>query len=269
MGSFSRFKAELKEQIADEVVSIVEFGSSWGEQNPQISDIDLLIVAKHRESISKLFLKIRKIEKETLGTVHSGLTDALEEELFVSDDFSGVHLVILARDELGKDWRPKSFRMKLVTTFLISEPILFYHLKNESNLIIGQDIVRELGHFDVSFKDRLAAFVPFILLWLLIPFIAKNKTKFRVWCFKILKYHGDCVLVYEKIKSGNNKIELREILSGNKLVLDAYNYRYRPNEYGFGTGVLFVQTLISLLKDLPWVISAGRQHSLVKKSSFS
>src|SRR5579859_3267905 len=116
---FATFVQMLTEELSQDIVTAIEFGSRNGEEHPELSDIDLLILSKDRHSISHIITTVRSIEKETLKTTHSHLIDEVEKNLFVSTDFTGVHLIVFSKDEFDERFNPKSLRLKLLTGLLL------------------------------------------------------------------------------------------------------------------------------------------------------
>lgn len=250
---FSLFSEKLIEAIKDQVISIVEFGSDKGENYPDLSDIDILIISKDKRYTNQIFFKARAIEKEILGINHSRTSDVLEKKFLFSNDLSGVHLIVLSRDELDANWQPKSIRLKIITRLIISRTIFLYNIKHKHRLLYGKDFSGEIKIPKLNFFDRITPFTLPVLVLLTLPIIITRHRKFEIWCFKALKYHGENLLSYSQIYFNNDAIALHD-LKLHELTIDlAQKYRYHPEQYKNNIILLYFRTWACLIYNLPFV----------------
>ena len=64
---FNSFIDKLMPLLAPNVICIYEFGSRKGEIHPQLSDIDLFIIAKSKSNISNIIRSVRALEMYVNG----------------------------------------------------------------------------------------------------------------------------------------------------------------------------------------------------------
>lgn len=251
--NFQQFTDEFINQIGDKVVSITEFGSDRGEEHPRLSDIDLFIIAKKKSDIKEIFRIARLLEKKYLRTTHSKLTNFLQRHLLVSNDFCGIHLIILSQQELGQNFELKSLRLKMITTVFISKAILAFNFKHKHRLLYGEDLAEEIIQPVLRNQDRITPFVIPSLVLLTLPLIFTRHKQFEIWCFKALKYHGEDILAFSQIYLHNPALQLED-LKIHYLMLDlAKVYRYHPERYRGTNFVLYFKCWACLFSNLAYL----------------
>ncbi len=252
---FVLFKNEFIEAIKNDVYSVLEFGSSIGEQHPDISDIDILIIASDTKRIPRIFSVARSLERKHLGISHLPSCDFLEKRLLFSNDFTGVHLLILSRDELDSQFQPKSLRLKILTTLLIGRTLFIYNIKHHHRLLFGVDISKKVKTPALTFFDRISAFTfpAFVLLALALPLAILDKHKFKIWCFKALKYHREILLSYVKLYLDNNNLDIHDLKLHWSLLDMAEKYRYSQNSYRGTRLALYLKSWGCLVSNLPFL----------------
>lgn len=250
---FDQFVSQFIPAVQDYVINVTEFGSSKGEAHPELSDIDIFIIAKKRKYIPIIFDIARNLEAQILGTRHSRFTDFLQRNLFLSNDFTGLHLLALSKDEIDTNFNPKSFRIKFLT-LLISRTGLLFNIKHKHRLLYGPDFSKEIKLPKLTLIDRIAAFAFPILLLFVLPLTLKRGLEFKIWCFKILKYHSEDILTYSQVYLRNEDIRLHD-LDVHYLMLDLANeYRYKPQNYKGSGLMLYFQTWACVLSNFRFVV---------------
>lgn len=253
MSKFDTFINQVTTKIGSQIITIIEFGSTKGEIHPQVSDIDMLVLAKDKKVIPEIVSVIRTVEKEILHTTHSQTTDYIEENYFGSEDFTGIHVIALGRNELDANFKPKSLRLKIFTTLFISQPIFVYHLKHQSKILWGENMLDHIRISQVTFRDRLAAFIPLMIFLCILPFLRLNKKQFRIWCFKILKYHVDVRMTYLKIRLHNEALSVKNLPVDQSMINLANAFRYKPSKYHHSNQKLYLKTWLFLIKNIPFL----------------
>lgn len=253
MKPFDEFVQKFIPVVKEEVINISEFGSEAGEVHPEMSDIDLLIVCKDKSSISHIMEVARELEGEILGIKHSKLSDFLQRHLLFSNDFTGLHLILLSKDELNKRYEPLSWRLRFITTFIISRTILLYEIKHKHRVIFGRDLSEKIVIPQLSLSNRFAPFILPMLVLLTLPLSFLRYKEFKIWCFKVLKYHGDLLLAYSQLKLNRHELVLHD-LKLHELMIDlALRYRYNPNKYRGGRLKLYFDSWKCLLSNLSFI----------------
>lgn len=252
---FILFKNAFIEAIKNDASTILEFGSAKGEKHPDVSDIDILIIANEAKRIPYIFSTARSLEKKLLDVSHSPSCDFLEKRLLFSNDFTGVHLLILSRDELDSQFQPKSLRLKILTTLLISRALFISNIKHHHRLLFGVDISKNVKTPALTFFDRVSAFTfpAFLLLGLVISLAFLNRHKFKIWCFKALKYHQEILLSYTRLYLGNNDLDIHNLKLHWSLLDMAEKYRYRPDSYEKSGLTLYLKSWGCLIENLPFL----------------
>lgn len=256
---FGLFVQKVNTAVADEIVSMVQFGSCKGISHPQVSDIDVLVLAKDRNKIPQLVKIIREIEKNVLHINHSEFTNVLEEDSFASNDFKGIHLIIIGRDEINHNFKPKSLKLKIITTFMISRSIFLYNLKHHYKLLIGEDIVKDLKIPNPGFSDRFIPFLDSILFLLVVPFFAYKKNSFKIWCFKVIKFFSEYIETYARIQYHNDNIIIRDIVIPYDLVELAHKGRYNPSSYTKSQWELYLRTWLFIFQNSSFLLYGSKQ----------
>lgn len=265
---FDEFVAKFIPSIKDYVVNVTEFGSSKGEAHPELSDIDIFIIAKKREYIPIIFAIARRLEAQTLRTKHKKLTDFLQMNFFLSNDFTGLHLLALSKDEIDRNFNPKSLRIKLLT-LLISRTGLLFNIKHKHRVLYGPDFSAHIKLPKLTVLDRIAAFAFPILLLLVLPLTIKRGLDFKIWCFKILKYHSEDMLTYAQVFLRNENIKLHN-LDVHYLMLDLANiYRYKPESYRGSGFKLYFQTWWCILSNFRFIMIGPKLRKQIPNERFS
>src|SRR3989344_1009290 len=182
MESFRRFTRSIRRSLGKQVVSIIAFGSLRGVRQPAMSDIDLLIVTKQRADIPVVMQVVRGAERQSFHTTHSPLTNFLQRQFLGSNDFSGVHVIPLSQEEFDRQFHPKSFRLRLITAFLMSEPLFLATLQKRYRVLVGKDLLRNVRIPRPMIADRVRIFILPILILLVLPFTCRNSRSFKIWC---------------------------------------------------------------------------------------
>lgn len=252
---FDLFVQRVKHVANDEIVCMAQFGSCKGIRHPELSDIDLLVLTKNTNKVSHLVKVIREVEKDVLHIKHSEFTDILEEDAFASNDFKGIHLIIIGRDEIDHNFNPKSLKLKLITSFLISRPIFVYNVKHHYKILIGEDLVKDSTIPKLRFVDRLIPFLDSSMFLLVLPFIAYNKkTQFKIWCFKVIKFFYEYIETYSKIQCKNDTVTYKDLRMSKIIIEIAHKGRYDPSSYKENPWKLYIKTWIFVFQNLPFLI---------------
>lgn len=147
----------------------------------------------------------------------------------------------------------RSLRLRLLTAFFISEPILLYKLKNESVLLYGTDVRNRIRLRELNVLDRLRCFSVSSLVLSLAPLSLLDPIKFKIWCLKAIKYNNSCIESYIQIALHDPNIGFSDLnlsQTGQEL---SKKFRYHPKGYSGGLITLYFQSWLNLFHNLPFI----------------
>lgn len=147
----------------------------------------------------------------------------------------------------------KSFRLHLLMLFFICEPILLYKLKKESVILYGSDTRNKIWLRDLNFFDRLRCFSISFLVLLMTPLSIFNPIKYRVWCFKAIKYNNSCIESYIQIALNNSDIGFEDLSLSQTSQELAKKFRYHPSEYKGSLVKLYFQSWLNLFSNSKFI----------------
>lgn len=260
---FHQLLSNLENDEKDKIVSILEFGSKKGLADSKLSDTDLLIITTAKANKYEVFDDIFKLEDKIFHWPHQRFTLFIEKHFLGSNDISGIHAIVLSEGELAlgklnKKARHhksvfKSLRLRLLTMFFICEPILLYKLKKESVLLYGSDARDKIWLRDLSIVDRFRCFSISFLVLLMTPLSIFNPIKFKVWCFKAIKYNNSCIESYMQIALGNSNIGFEDLSLNQTAQELVKKFRYHPSEYKGSLVKLYFQSWLNLFSNAKFI----------------
>lgn len=253
MKNFNRFLNVVENSLGSEIISLIVFGSKKGEENPKLSDIDILIILKNKKHLSQIISKIRELESKIIHVSHSELTNLIQIYFLGSSDFTGIHLIAISKEEFDKMFNPKSLRLKFLTKFLISRTIFLYKLKEEYSLIFGKNLLKNIKLSKISFWDRVLSLSLSYIILLLLPFTSSDSKKFKIWCFKASKYYYTCIESYSKMALNNPNISIYDLDFDITMLNVAKKFRYNPAKYKDGVIELYFKTWFYLIRNTSFI----------------
>ena len=240
------FIDELTTTRRNKILAIEVFGSREGENDLEISDIDFLIVCRRKADASLVFQSALQLQEKIFETKITKINRFVQKFFLGSNSYKGIHLIVLGRDELDDNFQPLSFRLKLMMK-LISRNLFLYEIKQNHNLLFGQDFINKIKIEQPNFGEKLACFVfPSIVLLSILPTIVFSKRTFKIWCFKAVKYHNTSLRAYTSIIKQNYPFDL-------SLFNTAKFFRYKPDEYLGNTFGLYLRVWKNILGNLPFL----------------
>jgi hypothetical protein len=260
---FQKLLSNLENQEKEKIISILEFGSKKGLVDSEISDTDLLIITKDGLDTNEVFDEVFKLEDQVFHWPQKRLTLFIEKHFLGSNDISGIHAIVLAQQELltgrlnKKNARyksaMKSFRLRILTTFFICEPILLYKIKKESVLLYGIDLRPKIHLRDLNLFDRIRCFTVASMVLLFAPLSILNSVKFKIWCLKSIKYNNNCIESYIQICQDNPKLVFEDLKLSQIGQTLTKRFRYHPQEYRGSTLGLYFKSWLSLARNISFV----------------
>ena len=226
----------LIKENKENIISIIQFGS---QNKGEKSDHDIFILLKKRRDIAKIIKTIRKNEK-LVHLSHTPFTYFLESHFLVSNDYAGMHSILLGEDELTKEFKPKSLRLRMITHFLLSYTLLLHNIKRQYKVLYGKDILKNIKIPGMTNKDKWLSFPLSYIVLCCALFALPNKNTFKIWCFKATKYYVENIKAYTKKK--NQVLDL-------KIYKLAKRYRYHPEQYKESVLSLYFSSWKSLIKN--------------------
>src|SRR3989338_3702825 len=140
MNPLDTFVKSILKEHRENIISILQFGS---KKKSKESDIDLFILLKKRDDIQKIIKTIRESEN-LIHLSHTPFTYFLESHFLVSNEYTGIHSILIGKDELTEEFKPKSIRLKILTNFLISNTIFLHNLKKQYQILYGRDVIKNI-----------------------------------------------------------------------------------------------------------------------------
>lgn len=246
------FVDELVSVHQDKILAIEVFGSREGENDLSISDIDLLIFCKRKNDANSVFETALRLQDKIFEIKSTKINKFIQKFFLGSNSYKGVHLIVLGRDELSYDFRPISFRLKLMTK-LIGINLFLHEIKQNHHTIYGKNFVDEIRIDRPNFMEKLACFVfPCVVLLLILPGIFFSPHTFKIWCFKAVKYHNISLRDFTRISGQNYPFDL-------SLFNTAKFFRYKPDEYQSNSFVLYLKVWKSIFANLPFLFCGSHK----------
>ncbi len=245
-----KFITAVQEKTGDRIKAIYVLGSVNGLTNPTASDIDLLVIAKDTADKKQLFGEFRALEKHFFATTHSAGTDFLQRHFLASDDFSGLHMIMLFESQV----KNKKIPINPLVDLLMSKSLFLYNLEHEGKLLVGNPT--KFGHpISVGFKERWLAFFPAILLFLLL-FIPRPRNSKIVWIAKLTRYHYQLIRDYYRVQENNSQLSLTYFKIPQNALDLITTLRYNPTQYQGNILVLHFKALWWILQDWKFLFMA-------------
>ena len=237
------FVDELVLAHNDKILAIIILGSREGENDISISDIDFLIICKSKVNTHSVFETALQIQ-EKIFDVKTTKTNKFIQKFFLgSNSYQGIHLIILGRDELDKNFCPISFRLKFMTK-LVGKNLFLYEIKQNHHLLYGKNFAEEIQINQPNFSEKLTCFVfPSIVLFSILPSIFFSRRTFKIWCFKAVKYHNISLRAFIAITRQNYQLD-------ESLFSKAKFFRYKPDEYLENSLVLYLKVWKNIFQNL-------------------
>lgn len=252
-GTFAQFLEKVRPEIQDDVVSVIQFGSLQGIEHPETSDIDLFVITTNKQVIPQVSSIIRSYEKAILGITHTKTTTLIEKLSFASNDFIGIHLMILSQAELGDNFTLLSLRLKLISTLLISRPIFMYNIMHSHHILLGKNVFQNMTIPPVGLRDRILLLGAPTFALILLPLLVNDKINFRIWCFKLVKYVSDPLQTYTKISLKRDNLPLTSVISRADIYEMTQQYRHHPQAYPFSNWRLYATVWAFYLANVPFL----------------
>lgn len=245
------FVDELVSKHKDTILSVVILGSREGEKDLAISDIDFLVLCKNKNDISFIFSTALKLQEENFDIRPTSINKFIQKFLLGSNSYSGIHLIILGRDEFDDNFRPTSLRLKFMTK-LVGKNLFLYEMQQNHQLLCGKNFVDEIQIEQPGFSEKLACFLfPSFILLLLLPIFLFSRRTFKIWCFKVIKYHNISLSAFIKITKQNYVF--------NKTLFEtAKFFRYRPDDYENNLVGLYFRIWGNIFGNLPFLFAKNR-----------
>lgn len=240
------FIDELVAIQASKILSIEILGSREGENDLAISDIDFLIICKSKRDIASVFKTALEVQ-EKIFEIKTTRTNKIIQKLFLgSNSYSGVHLVVLGRDELDDNFRPISLRLRFMTK-LVGKNLFLYEIQQNHHLLYGKNLADEIRIEQPNFSEKLTCFIfPSIVLIFSLPTLLFSRHTFKIWCFKAVKYHNISLRAFIKITKQN-------YIFDNTLFETAKFFRYKPAEYLGNPLVLYIRVWGHIFGNVPFL----------------
>lgn len=239
---FNRFVREVCRTAGPNILALVQFGSTQGLKHPELSDIDLLVIAKHHSQIPQITKAVRRAEALVLKITHSSFSSHLEQSIFASTDYRGIHLIVLSSQDIDRNFHLKSRRLKILTSVFVSQAIFLYNLKKHYRVLLGPDMVKNIPVPKPGMHDRFMAVSASCIALCLIPLSLLRPTQFKVWCFKIVSFLGGFIETYAKIKLENDQLTFSGLQADQFVYNQARQFRYTPHLYKKSPLFLYLQT---------------------------
>jgi len=240
------FVDELVSIQRDKVLAIEILGSREGENDLTISDIDFLIFCKSKDDIHSVFATALQIQ-EKIFDVSTTKTNRFIQRFFLgSNSYHGIHLIILGRDELDKNFCPLSFRLKFMTK-LIGKNLFLHEIKQNHHLLYGENFADKIQIDQPDFSEKLTCFVfPIIVLLSILPSIFFSRRTFKIWCFKAVKCHDISLRAFVGITKQNYR-------PSESLFNTAKFFRYKPDEYLGNSVLLYLKVWKNIFANSPFI----------------
>jgi hypothetical protein len=250
--NFDNFINQLGREIGNEIIGIGIIGSGKGIQDPHLSDIDLLLIDKDTTKGHDIFKTVRNLEWQFLGTKHTRLTNLLQRHTLTSNDYHGVHILLIGDNELDENYRPQTLRLKILTSF-ISLPLFLYKLNKDLKIIYGHNYYKEPEMYSLGWRDRLTAFTFPLLLVPFLLFTIFNRKSFIIWSLKILKYHVETMESYFEMVKLQPTSNLAERINREKSLI---KLRYHPESYAGRRITLILRVIVYIFQDSSFLFDA-------------
>lgn len=253
------FIDELISAQANKILSIEILGSREGEKDMAISDIDFLIICKSKKDIDSVFETALETQEHIFEIKSTGINKTIQKMFLGSNSYSGIHLIILGRDEFDENFRPVSFRLKLMAK-LVGKNLFLHEIKQNHHLLYGKNFADEIQTDQPGFSEKLACFVfPGIVLLSILPSIFFSRRAFKIWCFKAVKYHNTSLRAFIGI-AGQNYQPNESLLNTAKF------FRYKPDEYLGNSVILYLKVWKSILANLPFLFERTQKKEFAAKN---
>lgn len=242
------FVNELVSIHQDKILAVEIFGSREGEVDLSISDIDLLIFCKRKNDAISVFDTASRLQEKIFEIRSTKINKFIQKFFLGSDSYKGIHLIVIGRDELSDDFQPVSFRLKLIMK-LVGRNLFLREIKQNHHTLYGKNFADEIRIYRPNFMEKLTCFIfPCIVLLLIIPCIFFSLRTFKIWCFKVVKYHNISLRDFTNITRQNYPFDL-------SLFNTAKFFRYKPNEYQGNSVVLYLKVWNNIFANLPFLFS--------------
>lgn len=249
------FVDKLVEKQKEKILSVEILGSREGENDLTISDIDFLILCNDRADIDSVFDTALQLQKQIFGVKPTRVNGSIQKFFLGSNSYNGVHLIILGRDELDSNFRPNSFRLKLMTK-LVGINLFLYEIKQNHSLLYGKNFVDKIRIEQPNFSEKITCFIfPAIVLLLAFPSIIFSRRTFKIWCFKTIKYHTLSLRALAEI-TGQNFADKSALLNTAK------NFRYKPDEYSNSILFLYFRVWAEIFGNLRLLFSKNKTSKI-------
>ena len=242
------FVDKLLSERQDRILSIEILGSREGEKDISISDIDILVLCKRKNDIRFVFTTALQIQENIFDVKTTIINRFIQRFLLGSNSYSGVHLIIIGKDELDENFHPLSFRLRLMTK-LIGKNLFLYEIKQNHHLLYGKNFIDKIQIAQPNFSEKLTCFIfPVVVLIVTLPAIIFSQRAFKIWCFKAIKYHNISLQAYTSITGQNHSFD-------PSLFNVAKFFRYKPDKYERNSLFLYVKVWKNIFTNLPFLFS--------------
>lgn len=231
---------------ASKILSIEILGSREGENDLTISDIDFLIICKSEKDIASVFKTALNVQEKIFEIRPTKINRFIQRFFLGSNSYSGIHLVILGRDELDDNFHPISFRLRFMTKF-VGRNLFLYEIQQNHHLVYGKNLADEIKIEQPKFFEKLTCFVfPSIVLLFSLPTFLFSRCTFKIWCFKAIKYHNISLRAFITITRQHYSFD-------NTMFETAKFFRYKPNEYQENPLALYIQAWGNIFRNAPFL----------------
>ncbi len=243
-----KFIDELVVAQKNKILSIEILGSCEGENDLTISDIDFLIICKRKKDITSVFNTALEIQEKIFKINSSTIDKFVQRSFLASNNYGGIHLIVIGRDELDDYFRPISLRLRLMTK-LIGRNLFLYEIQQCHQFVYGKNFADEIKIEQPKFSEKLACFIfPSLVLALSLPTFLFHRRTFKIWCFKAIKYHTMSLQGFVTITKQNYVLD-------NTMLKIAKVFRYKPDDYQENSMILYLRAWKNILRNVPFLFS--------------
>lgn len=229
------FTEKLKLEKSNKISSIYLIGSNRGEADISIADLDLLIISKRKSETKNIFFAAQKIAEEIYNTKTTKINSFIQRNFLGSNDYKGIHVIVLGEDEFSEDFKPLSIRLKILSLFF-GHSLFLEELKHNIQLLFGKNFIETIPKRTPDISDKIACFLlPMIILIIIIPEYFLSINTFKIWVFKVIKYHFTNTQTLIRLNGGEN-------FKPSALPSLAHAYRYSPESYTLNSAKLYFAT---------------------------
>lgn len=242
--NFSEFISAVKEKTSDRIIALFLIGSATGIEDPTSSDIDLIAVVKDGTNKNEIYKEVRALEEQYLTIRHSKHTNYIQRYLYGSDDFTGIHLMMMYE----KQAKSKDLHINPLINLFMSQALFLEHIRREGKLLFGEnkDIFKQ--NISIGVKERILSFLPIIPL-IFLPILPCTRKSKIIWISKFAKYHYQLARDYYRILFSNPSYSFDQMRISPQALSLITNIRYSPDKFLGNTFLLSMTAAVSILKN--------------------